>query len=337
MRGLTTLVLAALALRAAPARADGLVARGSEYATAVERSHTVAIDLRDRVARFEVTRVLANPGDRVTALELAIDLPTAAVARGLRLRAGDRWIDGALLDADLAADRYTELTTGGTQRAHGPAMLRWDNGGLALSIYPVPARSAQTIAYTLEAPACYARGRWITDYPRAADDLARVAITVRGPRGAGRVLTAAQVAAELGQPVGEACADDVALADDPGRRYAVVDAPAIAPFDVDRPDAIDGARATLDRVRVGTTMIATVRLELAPTLAVVPRGLRVVFVVDGSKSEGATGIAAQLAWIHAYLAHTPDAEVEIVVYRRWAERLFGRWRRGADAARALAR
>ncbi len=284
-----------------------------------------------------MTRTLANPGDRVAEVELRIALPVGAVARDLRVRAGDRWLRGELIATDDAVARYAALTTDGAQQAHGPALLRWNDGeGLVLAAYPVRPRGAITVAYTLEAPACFAHGRWITDYPRATDDLAPVAITGHGPRGAARVLTAAQLATALGQPITDACAGDVGLGDDPTRAYVVVDAPAIARADVDRPGALGGARATLDRVRVGAAMVSTVRLEVAPELAAVPRGLRVVFVVDASASEGEPGIAAQLAWIRAYVGRVPDAQVEIVAYRRWAERLFGGWRTGRDAGRALA-
>jgi hypothetical protein len=61
-----------------------------------------------------------------------------------------------------------------------------------------------------------------------------------------------------------------------------------------------------------------------------------VFVVDASHSEGAPGIAAQLELIAPWLLNTPDAEVEVVLYRRTAERLFGRFVAARDFGAALA-
>jgi hypothetical protein len=61
----------------------------------------------------------------------------------------------------------------------------------------------------------------------------------------------------------------------------------------------------------------------------------VVFVVDASHSQGPAGIAAQLEVIAPYLLQVPDAQVEVVVYRRFAERLFGRFVTATDFAAAL--
>ena len=62
----------------------------------------------------------------------------------------------------------------------------------------------------------------------------------------------------------------------------------------------------------------------------------VVFAIDASHSEGPEGIAAQLELIEPYLANVPDAQVELVICRRHAERLFGRFVPASDVARLLA-
>ncbi|HZA52192.1 MAG TPA: vWA domain-containing protein, partial [Myxococcaceae bacterium] len=69
------------------------------------------------------------------------------------------------------------------------------------------------------------------------------------------------------------------------------------------------------------------RLELAaaPELAPRPIGARWVFAVDASRSMGEDGIRRQLALIPRVLVHSPNAELEVVLYRRTAERLFGRF------------
>ncbi len=91
------------------------------------------------------------------------------------------------------------------------------------------------------------------------------------------------------------------------------------------PPPIDVVALRLGKV-VASAAHAFLRLELdvAPELAPLPRQAKVVFVLDASHSLGAEGIAAQLAIVRAYLAHVPDARVEIVIYRRHAARLFGK-------------
>lgn len=71
-------------------------------------------------------------------------------------------------------------------------------------------------------------------------------------------------------------------------------------------------------------------IDMAPQVAPLPKQAQVGFVVDASHSQGAEGIAAQLTLLRAYVQHVPDAEVEVVVYRRRAARLFGRFVRGSE-------
>ena len=88
------------------------------------------------------------------------------------------------------------------------------------------------------------------------------------------------------------------------------------------PPKIDVVAARLGRV-VASDKHAFLRLELdtAPVLRALPRKAQVVFVLDASHSIGEAGIAAQLRLARAYLAHVPDAEVQLVAYRRRAEAL----------------
>ncbi len=90
------------------------------------------------------------------------------------------------------------------------------------------------------------------------------------------------------------------------------------------PPPIDTVTARLGKV-VASPAHAFGRLELdaAPQLRPLPVKAQVVFAIDGSHSIGPDGIELQLAVVRAYLSHVPDAEVEIVVYRRFATRLFG--------------
>lgn len=64
-------------------------------------------------------------------------------------------------------------------------------------------------------------------------------------------------------------------------------------------------------------------VDIAPRLSELPKQAQVVFVVDASYSVGEENLGAQLDVIRAYLAHVPDAEVEIIATRRKATRVFG--------------
>lgn len=66
-------------------------------------------------------------------------------------------------------------------------------------------------------------------------------------------------------------------------------------------------------------------LDIAPQLVPTPKRAQVVFVVDTSYSMLESGLDAQLALISAYATHVPDAEIEIVTFRRAAGRVFGRF------------
>ncbi len=66
-------------------------------------------------------------------------------------------------------------------------------------------------------------------------------------------------------------------------------------------------------------------LDMAPQLRPLPKNLSVVFVVDASHSMKPKGIDQQLALARAYLSHVPKAHFEVVLYRRFAKRLVGRF------------
>ncbi len=103
------------------------------------------------------------------------------------------------------------------------------------------------------------------------------------------------------------------------------------------PPRIDGLVARLGRV-IASPDHAFGRLEVdvAPELRPLPKRPQVVFVLDASRSMGAAGLAAELAVVRAYLGHVPDAEVEVVLYRRVATRLFGSFVAASDLDARLA-
>jgi Vault protein inter-alpha-trypsin domain/von Willebrand factor type A domain len=76
-------------------------------------------------------------------------------------------------------------------------------------------------------------------------------------------------------------------------------------------------------------------LDVAPRLSELPRRAQVVFVIDASYSVGAERLDAELAIVRAYARDLPDAEIELVAYRRKARRVFGRMVPATELPRAL--
>lgn len=97
------------------------------------------------------------------------------------------------------------------------------------------------------------------------------------------------------------------------------------------PPAMTELAARLGRV-IASPAHAFGRLEIdvAPELRPLPKAAQVVFVIDASHTMSARGIDMQLAVARAYLAHVADAEVEVVLYRRFATRLFGSFAAARD-------
>jgi subtilisin-like proprotein convertase family protein len=103
-----------------------------------------------------------------------------------------------------------------------------------------------------------------------------------------------------------------------------------AQFSIAGPD-VDVLAARLGAVTASNVhAFSRFEVDMAPQLAALPKRAQVVFVIDASHSQGVDGIAAQLTLLRAYLLHVPDADVEVVVYRRAAARVFGRFVRASD-------
>ena len=103
------------------------------------------------------------------------------------------------------------------------------------------------------------------------------------------------------------------------------------------PPPIDVAVARLGKVVASKThAFSRLEIDVAPELRPLPTRAQIVFVVDASHSQGPEGIEAQLALVRAYLSHVPDAEAEVVLYRRRATRLFGGFVGAAEIGARLA-
>ena len=89
------------------------------------------------------------------------------------------------------------------------------------------------------------------------------------------------------------------------------------------PPKIEMWNARLGKV-VASEKHAFGRLEVdtAPQLVPLPRRAQLVFVIDGSYSVTEQMIETQLAIVRTYASHVPDADVQLVVYRREAKALW---------------
>ncbi len=213
------------------------------------------------------------------------------------LRAGR---EAALLDATEAEARWAELISPGDADPTTSAILAWhDFDDLQLRIFGFAAGATLTLEYTVQLPLRSAGDAWAFDYPIGESENGLLAVPTF---------------------------DGSAI--EPHEGYVRVSLPR-AP--IDRTDV----KWALHRLSAERTIW---RLELDTAAVLEPAAVRpnVVFVVDASHSQGSAGIAAQLELLAPYLANAPDAQVEVVLYRRFAERLFNRFVPAAAVARELA-
>ncbi len=266
----------------------------------------IAATLADGVVHLRVRYDVVNASRFADRARVGLELPTGAVVVGLRQRTGGAWIAGRLEAAEAVDARLAAYVDAPFVAARGAVALSGAGAFHDLTLTYVPPRGRVGIEYEVVVPACYAHGEWVAVVPRLEAD---PTLTVAR----GRVDDAADVAKRWGDPVAAACEAFVA--------YDGIDA---ADHVVAwRAPAATGARLTAAALTVPGFAVRDIELAIAPRLAAAPVRPTVVFVLDGSKSQGADGVAAQLAIVRGYLAHQPDARVEVVVVRRAATRLFG--------------
>ncbi|HEV8324987.1 MAG TPA: VWA domain-containing protein [Myxococcota bacterium] len=287
-----------------------------------EVSHTVDVRFGDGVATLTVRRTFANAGTIHEEATVEIALPDGAVAVGLRTFAHDTWYAGELMDAVKADGLYEQLTGLGVSTPREPTILKWSSpGALHMQIFPVPPGGTSTVEYTLLVPVDYADGLSHVYYPagNGAAELTAPIVRLHPARPGARVLLDGRLA-RADTPVALRSSD----AD-----HTVADLAAA-------PAAIDTVALRLAHV-VAATGAGFVRFEMdaAPRLRPLPKNLSVVFVVDASYSEGAAGIDAQLTLAEAFLRHVPDADFDLVAYRRTASRLLGVFTAAGDFGDAV--
>jgi hypothetical protein len=283
------------------------------------------LTLNGRVARVAITRSVENRGPSPDQISFDVDLPAEAAAVSFRARAGSRWHTGNLMAADRASERYDQLTAvAGSGR--GAALLTWNDPGVAVTAAPLrPGRRAD-FAIGAVAPLCYADGLLVAYLPLSPEPKADPAIEIRAPRRRWIVRSdqpAPRPLADRWARLGETCTPPE------GDRHAalVVEAAPAAPL------AAASASVTLASGRRLVLVEVDVPREIAPR----PRAARVLFLIDASRSQTDDGVKAQLEMVRGYLAHVPDAEFEIIAYRRRASRLFGGLRPAGRAPALLDR
>jgi len=269
---------------------------GTALAGGDEVEHRVEGRLEGDHVHLSVYRTLRNTTSRYVEQSHGFMLPPGGTVHGFALQAQGQWTEGVLLAATEAERRYESLRRRGTAAPRTLARLTGYGDGVAVTLWNVPPRSSVTVRYDVRLRVAHAQGRGSFSYPLPWDD-------EEGPRPS---LT-------LAPPHPEA---DLRI--EPGR--SVVGPELLDVSWKARPlDGID-ARAGLAPWGTGTLGFLQVR---AGRLSEAPRRARVVFVVDASHSMGAWGVTQQLARARNYLQLLPDAEAEVILFRRSAERLFG--------------
>ena len=267
---------------ASAAQADTV--RGTRSRELVERGHEILVTVDRGHATLRVRRALFNGGPRHDQAVLKIDVPEHAVATGLRtrgeLRGRPTWFDGKLLEAELAAERYRELTGIGGYYPKDPALLSWRSQELlALQVFPVAPGTEKQVEYTFTLPARYEGGRYHVHLPQLGTD-ARVATYTLLPAHARDQLFVDDTPVVPGKKMTPG-AEGITLA--LGRH----DAPWI--------------EGRLGVARAGERAVMHFALDGAREFSAIPDGAHVVVVIDASRSRDVEALEASHVAARAYL------------------------------------
>ena len=286
------LALAAFALALTPTRAEagGDTVRGTRGGGSLgERAHEIELSFDRGHASLTVTRTVFNDFDRHDEARVLFTIPASSVATGLRslgeLDGRPRWFEAELLEAEVAAARYAELTGHGVYVPRDPALLWWrDPISLVLQVFPVAPRSEKTVEYTLSMPATWEDGRWSLVLPAmGSPDLP-----------AQLVINPAQRLDQLfvdGQVVGRG-------------RHLTLDHSVVVELAPRDPAPVELALASLDTGQ--DRSVVQWQVILAPELSKLPRKARIVLALDLSRSLDTEDVEAQRSVALAYLEHFRD-------------------------------
>lgn len=262
-----------------------------------ELSHHVRVRFDDGSARLTVTRKFRNDTLAYQELAKALTIPDEAIATSLRVSTGTAApLSGTLTTVEDATARWDLLTSFGDASPSVVAKLDWGLEG-DLDLRLFGLAPGETATVEYDLE--------LRPHYFAGE------LSFEYPRGEEGPLPQFQGAEASETEFGFKL-----------RRSHDFDAPFTArwatyPLEVDR-------------------SIWRLELDVKAQLASTPVRPNVVFVIDASHSQGPEGIAAQLELIEPYLANVREAQVELVIYRRFAERLFGRFVAQSDVARLLA-
>jgi hypothetical protein len=285
-----------------------------------ERSHEIALTMHEDHAEFVVRRTVWNGADTSDQATFFIDLPSQAVATGLRTLGSEggrpRWFPGELLEAEAAAAKYRELTGIGGYYPKDPALLSWRGQELlALQVFPCVGRQAKTVEYTLVAPTRYRDGAFHLELSALGTPELSASFTLRAadPRNA------------------------LSVAGAPPPR--VVRPEAEAPLDVALvPRALPALGGELMSSEFAPSRVLTrYAVRAAPRLSELPRRASIVLALDASLSTDSSFVERAKGALDAYLSHFSEAKVALVVFSRKLERPFGAFLPLAEARERLAR
>lgn len=291
-------LLALVLLTPLPGRADTL--SGTKSPEMYDRGNTIEVRVDRGHATLVVTRIFENRGTKHDQAMLHITgMPDGAVATGLRSLGGDTnkpiWFVAELMDAEAAAKKYRELTGIGGYYPKDPALLSWrSQGHLALQVFPVAPKSQKTVEFTLDAPTHWLSGKHVLEIPSMGTDTLAPTIVFK-PEKAGDTLSIDGKTI----PAGET------------RRLFGGIGVELAPVD---PPKLGGRFASVSFAKNRALVHAAI--EIAPKLSQLPKNAHVVVVLDGSRSLSDAARQSEIAAVRAYLAHLPDAKVEVLVFDR---------------------
>lgn len=298
---------------APPASADELRSLRHDM---TERTHEIAVQVGRGNAKLVVRRTVFNPGSTADQATFLIDLPDAAVATRLRSSGLDArgrlvWFEGELLDAEVAAARYEELTGLGGAYPKDPALLSWRRRGLLeLQVFPVSAHAEKTIEYELELPMSYAAGAYHLTVPALGTEQLPASVRVVAANRHDRLQVNGQAATDESVATGEIEIELAPEQTDPlATRLADID---IAP----------GRR------------IVHASFDAAPRLGTVPTDAAIAIVLDTSRSM-ADRLPAAVAALDAYLSHFPRGTVTLITFDRQVHTPFGENRPVREVLAAL--
>lgn len=284
-----------------PATASGDTFHATRSEKLVEKSHHIDIQLGHGYADLRVRRTVHNGGPRHDQATFYIDMPSGAVAVGLRtlgvLDGKPHWFAGELLEAETAAARYRELTGLGGYYPKDPALLSWrSQSRLALQVFPCAPGEDKTVEYTLRIPTEYRDGRYHLALPSMGTETvsaeARVSPLVSGETifiGDKPVVSPGWV--HLKQEV------DLS----------------VAPITT---NLLDGALASVP-INPQKNLVHY-HIGAAPRLGTVPAGAHVVVLVDASRSLSDYEAAAELAMARALVKHFPGGRIAVMPFDRRA-------------------